>query len=70
MRRFQNGVTIFAFIGLLVLGFAGRADAQRPNSREVRDLVRSLNSKIEDFGYKLTYQHHKNLEKETEVSLF
>ncbi|MGH8500080.1 MAG: hypothetical protein ACRERV_14930, partial [Methylococcales bacterium] len=56
MRRFQNGVTLIAFIGLLVLGFAGRADAQRPNTREVRDLVRSLNSKIEDFRYKLTYQ--------------
>lgn len=56
MRRFQNGVTLIAFIGLLVLGFAGRADAQRPNSKEVRDLVRSINSKIDDFRYKLTYR--------------
>lgn len=56
MRRFRNGVTTFAFISLLVLGFTGSADAQRPNAREVRDLVRSLNSKIEDFREKLTYQ--------------
>ena len=43
-------------MGIVFLGFVGQADAQRRNERETRDIVRSLNSKIDDFKYNLDYQ--------------
>ncbi|MGQ0540304.1 MAG: hypothetical protein ACT4O9_00470 [Blastocatellia bacterium] len=56
MRRFQIAVSAFVLIGLVFSGFAFEANAQRRNDREMRDVVRSLNSKIEDVQYKLGYQ--------------
>jgi hypothetical protein len=56
MKRFFNRLSIVAFVGLLGFGLVSDVAAQRPNSREVRDLVRSLNAKVEDLGYNLTYQ--------------
>lgn len=40
----------------LVLGLTGIASAQKRNDRDIRDAVRSLNSKIEDFETNLRYQ--------------
>lgn len=40
----------------MIFGVAGVADAQRRNDRDIRDAVRSLNSKIEDFEMNLRYQ--------------
>ncbi len=40
----------------MIFGLAGQSDAQRRNERETRDIVRSLNSKIDDFQYGLEYQ--------------
>ena len=56
MRRFKSLFLVYAAIGLMVFSLAGQADAQRRNEREVRDIVRSLNSKIDDFQYNLEYQ--------------
>lgn len=56
MKRFFNRLSIVAFVGLLGFGLVSEATAQSPNAREVRDLVRSLNAKVEDLGYNLTYQ--------------
>lgn len=56
MRRFTSLFSVYAAIGLMVFGLAGQADAQRRNERETRDIVRSLNSKIDDFQYGLEYQ--------------
>src|SRR5687768_11765872 len=56
MKRFFNRLSIVAFVGLLGFGLVSDVTAQRPNAREVRDLVRSLNAKVEDLGYNLTYQ--------------
>ncbi|MBA2334494.1 MAG: hypothetical protein H0V90_06110, partial [Blastocatellia bacterium] len=59
MKRFFNLNTAFlayAVAGLMVIGLAGQADGQRRNEREVRDIVRSLNSTIDDFEYGLVYQ--------------
>jgi hypothetical protein len=49
----------FAAVSLavaFVLASAGLANAQRRNDREVRDAMRGLSSKIEDFDYGLTDQ--------------
>ena len=48
--------SVFAVVGMVFLGLAGQADAQRRNERETRDIVRSLNSKVDDFKYNLDYQ--------------
>jgi hypothetical protein len=56
MKRFFNRLSIVAFVGIYGLGLVADVSAQRPNAREVRDLVRSLNAKVEDLGYNLTYQ--------------
>ncbi len=67
MKRFFNRFSIVAFVGILSLGLVAEASAQRPNSREVRDLVRSLNAKVEDLGYNLTYQMQSNSQSQQTV---
>lgn len=56
MRRFFNLFSAYAVIGLIILGAAGQADGQRRNDREIRDVIRSLNSQIDDFEYGLEYR--------------
>jgi hypothetical protein len=56
MRRFRNLLSVYAAIGLMVFGIAGQVDAQRRNEREVRDIIRNLTAKIDDFQYGLDYQ--------------
>jgi len=56
MSRIWNLVSICFVIGVVFFGLSGQADAQRRNEREIRDTVRSLNSKIDDFAYGLNYQ--------------
>jgi septal ring factor EnvC (AmiA/AmiB activator) len=38
------------------LGLAGIAEAQKRNDKDIRDAVRSLDSKIDDFESNLRYQ--------------
>ena len=49
-------MTAFTMIAAFIFGTAGLADAQKRNDREVRDAVRSLNSKLDDFEYNLRDQ--------------
>lgn len=56
MNRFRGMFSVYAAIALLIFGIAGQADAQRRNEREIRDIVRSLNSKVDDLKYDLEYQ--------------
>jgi outer membrane murein-binding lipoprotein Lpp len=56
MKRIASMLSVFAVIGMVFLGLAGQADAQKRNERETRDIVRSLNSKVDDFKYNLDYQ--------------
>lgn len=56
MKRFSLRVSLYALVAAVIFGMAGTADAQRRNEREVRDIVRSLNSKIDDFKFGIDYQ--------------
>jgi outer membrane murein-binding lipoprotein Lpp len=56
MKRIASMFSVFAVVGMVFLGLAGQADAQKRNERETRDIVRSLNSKVDDFKYNLDYQ--------------
>jgi hypothetical protein len=56
MKRIASMFSVFAVVGMVFLGLAGQADAQRRNERETRDIIRNLNSKVDDFKYNLDYQ--------------
>lgn len=56
MRRFKRKVPVIAAIGFVIIVLASGIFAQKPNEREVRDILRSLNSKIDDFRLGLSFQ--------------
>jgi hypothetical protein len=56
MHRIYRGISLFAAVFSLVLASSGVASAQRVNTREVRDTLRSLNTKVDDFEYTLRFQ--------------
>ena len=56
MRRFSSVFLGYAAVVFMILAVAGQADGQRRSEREVRDVLRSLASKIDDFQYGLRYQ--------------
>jgi hypothetical protein len=57
MNRIRSIFSVYLAIGLVLLGAAVDSQAQtRRNEREVRDIVRSLNSKVDDFQYSLNYR--------------
>jgi hypothetical protein len=49
MRRLRNSLAVFSAVFVLVVSAAGIASAQNRNERQVRDTVRSLASRIDDF---------------------
>ncbi|HMJ09184.1 MAG TPA: hypothetical protein VK468_09270, partial [Pyrinomonadaceae bacterium] len=53
MRRLTNIFSAYAAIALLLLGLGAAVEAQQRNDRQVRDIVRSLNSRVDDFQYSL-----------------
>lgn len=61
MNRIRSIFSVYLAIGLVLLGSAADLQAQnRRNEREVRDIVRSLNSKVDDFQYSLNYRLQNN----------
>ena len=70
MSRLRSMFTGYFVIGLMILGSVGQSNAQtRRSEREVRDIVRSLRSKIDDFQYNLTYQLKSNSVDTDEIRL-
>ena len=61
MNRIRSIFSVYLAIGLVLLGAAADSQAQnRRNEREVRDIIRSLNSKVDDFQYSLNYRLQNN----------
>ena len=56
MGRHINRITALSLVLFAVISLAGVVNAQRANTREVRDVIRSLNLKLEDFRNRLSYQ--------------
>lgn len=56
MKNLKNTLSFSVMILSLVLGLSELASAQKRDDREIRDAIRSLNSKIEDFETNLRYQ--------------
>lgn len=54
MKKFKSAFSIYLTTGLLIFASLAQADGQtNRNEREVRDILRSVNSKIDDFRYNL-----------------
>ena len=52
MNRFRGVFSVYLVIGLMVFGFVANADGQdRRNQHEVRNILRDLNSRIDDFRF-------------------
>ncbi len=64
MSRIRIVFSAYLLFGLVFFGFvAQQAEAQgtrRNSEREVRRIVRSLNAKVDDFSYKLSYEANDN----------
>jgi hypothetical protein len=61
MNRFRNTFPVYLIIGLAIFVSAFEIHAQGArNERAVRDIVRSLNSKIDDFRYTLDNEFGRN----------
>lgn len=56
MSRFRSVFAVYAAIGMMFCGFTAQTNAQKTrNEKDVRNIVRSLNSKVDDFRYSLRY---------------
>ena len=56
MSRFRSVFAVYLAIGLMLCGFTAQTNAQRTrNEREIRNIVRNLDSKVDDFRYSLQY---------------
>ncbi len=56
MSRFRSVFAVYAAIGLMLCGFAAETNAQRTrNEKDVRNIVRSLDSKVDDLRDSLSY---------------
>lgn len=60
MKLFRSAVLSFGVLSLIFLGMAANSNAQARNERQVRDLIRSLNSQVDDFKYGLEYDLKNN----------
>ncbi|HEY8563724.1 MAG TPA: hypothetical protein VIL74_25320 [Pyrinomonadaceae bacterium] len=56
MSRFRSVLAAYLTIGLMLCGLAAQTNAQRArNEREIRNVVRNLDSKIDDLRYSLEF---------------
>jgi hypothetical protein len=56
MKKLTNKLVYIALFSAFILSSVGAADAQKRNDRDIRDAIRSLNSKLDDFEYNLRNQ--------------
>src|SRR5687768_8285630 len=66
MNKITHAVSYSLLFVAMVLGFVSFADAQ-PNNREVRDALRSLSSRIDDFEFNLRYQMESSSDANTSL---
>lgn len=68
MKRVRDSVLLTLVAVTLVFSSAGLAAAQKRNDRDIRDAVRSLDSKIEDYEANLRYQMQSTSSANTQLS--
>lgn len=68
MKRIRNTFSLSLVVICMALGLAGMADAQRRDDRDIRDAVRSLSSKLDDFENNLRYQMQSSSQNNIQIS--
>ncbi len=72
MSRFKSVFSIYLTIGLIIFGLVSQAFAQvSRNDRDVRDTLRSINSKVDDFKFNLEREFSRssvNRDRENEIN--
>ncbi len=68
MKRFGTSFAVITMLTVMVLGVAGSVEAQKRNDREIRDTIRTLNSKIEDFEFNIRDQMQSSSANNGQVS--
>ena len=56
MKRIAAIFSAYGVVMMVLVGLAGQSDAQVRDERKTRDVIRSLNSKLDDFKYNIDYQ--------------
>ncbi len=69
MTSFNDRIFTVLLSALLLLAAAGSAEAQRGNDRDIRDAIRSLNSRIDDLDADLREYMRSNSEANADVTL-
>lgn len=68
MNRLRNTFSLSLVVISLLFGLAGLAHAQRRNDRDIRDALRTLSSKLDDFEQNARYQMQSSSSGSDEVS--
>ena len=68
MKKLTNKLIYIALFSATILGFVATADAQKRNDRDIRDAMRSLNSKLDDFEYNLRNYMQSNSNSRDDLS--
>lgn len=68
MNRIKKTFSLSLVVMSMLLGLAGLVDAQRRNDRDIRDSLRSLNSKIDDFEQNARYQMQGSSSNNSQIS--
>jgi hypothetical protein len=68
MKIVINKISLLLVVGTMLLGVVGLANAQHRNDRDIRDSIRSLNSKLDDFEQDARYQMQSSSANNTEIS--
>jgi hypothetical protein len=68
MKRTKSFLTAAVMAAAVIFGIAGVADAQRRNDRDLRDAVRALNTKLDDFETNLRYHMQSNSEAQVQIT--
>ena len=72
MSRFRIVFSVYLTIGLIIFGFSSQAFAQvSRNDRDVRDTLRNINSKVDDFKFNLEREFSRssvNRDRENEIN--
>src|SRR5580765_6485148 len=68
MNKIRNTFSLSLVVISIALSMAGAASAQGRNDKDIRDAVRTLNSKIEDFETNLRYQMQGSSQNNMQVS--
>lgn len=68
MNGIRKTFSLSLVVVSMLLGIAGLANAQRRNDRDIRDAVRSLNSRLDDFEQSARYQMQSSSTSSGQVS--